>query len=565
MSRINLGRAEVELDAYASQANAVLGIRGAGKTYSATYIAERLLDAGIPITVLDPIGMWRFLRVPGAGKGYPVVVAGGEHGDIPLPPHGAAEIVRAAMRDGVSIVFDLYDAALSKRQWRDIVEAVVKTMLYENKAHGLRHVFIEEAAEFVPQRIRPDQGAVYDVVERLARMGGNAQLGLTLINQRAEEVNKAVLDLCDLLILHRQKGRNSLINLGKWMDVASVTNAANIKETVPGLKNGEAFIWPAESDSPTRTKIPEKHSYHPDRKAMHKAIAAEAKRVDVGVFVATMKGSLERLTKEAEQNDPKLLRAEIARLKRNPVKTLAIDHDAVRGADAAGYTRGRAEANEQLEQAASAVSGINSRIAKALGEIQSASTQLASQQLRLYPRLDAKRSAKATHIIPQKIHRERAPDRSGNGALSKAGRLILTALAQQQQPLEQDRLAILAGYAVGTGHFNNTIGALRSAAYVSTGWPAEILPVGLEALGQFEPLPTGRALLEWWCARLSKAERAILLAGADAYPKALSKPQLAQQAGYEANTGHFNNSLGRLRTMRLLEGRSEIRMSDSLA
>jgi hypothetical protein len=76
---------------------------------------------------------------------------------------------------------------------------------------------LEEAAEFVPQRIGPDQGSVYAEIEKLARMGGNASLGYTLVNQRAEEVNKAVLELCDCLFLHRQKGRNSLTALSKWL------------------------------------------------------------------------------------------------------------------------------------------------------------------------------------------------------------------------------------------------------------------------------------------------------------------------------------------------------------
>lgn len=61
----------------ATQGNAVLGIRDSGKTYTATLLAERFHDAGIPFTAIDPIGVWRFLRVPGKGKGYPIAAAGG--------------------------------------------------------------------------------------------------------------------------------------------------------------------------------------------------------------------------------------------------------------------------------------------------------------------------------------------------------------------------------------------------------------------------------------------------------------------------------------------------------
>ena len=59
---------------YASQGNAILGIRNSGKSYTATFIAERLMDDGIPFIAFDPIGIWRYLKVGRKGAGYPVVV-----------------------------------------------------------------------------------------------------------------------------------------------------------------------------------------------------------------------------------------------------------------------------------------------------------------------------------------------------------------------------------------------------------------------------------------------------------------------------------------------------------
>lgn len=148
----NLGDLTVDALAYASQGNAVLGIRDSGKTYTATEIAEKLFEAGIPFITFDPTGVWKYLRVPGAGCGYPVVVAGGTEGDLPLTVAGAPAIVRAAMSNGVSLVIDLTSHQLSKADWRRIVRASVEVLMQENAAHGLRHVFLEEAAEFVPRR-----------------------------------------------------------------------------------------------------------------------------------------------------------------------------------------------------------------------------------------------------------------------------------------------------------------------------------------------------------------------------------------------------------------------------
>ncbi len=74
----------------------------------------------------------------------------------------------------------------------------------------------------------------------------------------------------------------------------------------------------------------------------------------------------------------------------------------------------------------------------------------------------------------------------------------------------------------------------------------------------------GAALIEYWRSRLGKAERLILETLTRAYPNALTKEEVAAGAGYEASGGGFNNALGRLRTLELVEGRGEIKASYNL-
>lgn len=284
---------------YASQGNAILGIRDSGKSYTATYLAERLLDAKIPFIAFDPIGVWRYLKIGRNGNGYQVVVAG-DDGDLPLRPETAQNIVRAAMQENIPLVLDLYSMQLSKADWKKIVEQSIRLLLYENKPCGLRHIFIEEAAEFIPQRVRPDEGRVYAEMEKLARMGGNASLGYTLINQRAEEVNKAILELCDCLFLHRQKGRHSLTALGKWLDIADAAGAKEVIKSLPSLDQGECWVWLQGSHDPVRVKVNEKKTVHPDRRNPLKITKDVA--VDVSHFVSRMKTSLEKQAKAPKKN-----------------------------------------------------------------------------------------------------------------------------------------------------------------------------------------------------------------------------------------------------------------------
>lgn len=73
----------------AGQCLALFGIRGSGKTNTAGAFVEELLEHGYPTVIIDPTDAWWGLRVGADGdpkKGYPVVIFGGSHGDIPLCP-----------------------------------------------------------------------------------------------------------------------------------------------------------------------------------------------------------------------------------------------------------------------------------------------------------------------------------------------------------------------------------------------------------------------------------------------------------------------------------------------
>ena len=83
-------------------------------------------------------------------------------------------------------------------------------------------------------------------------------------------------------------------------------------------------------------------------------------------------------------------------------------------------------------------------------------------------------------------------------------------------------------------------------------------------LGSWEPLPAGVALIDYWRSRLGKAERLILEALTQVYPNALTKEEVAANAGYEPSGGGFNNALGRLRTLELVLGRGALKASDNL-
>ncbi len=257
------------------------------------------------------------MKVPrdgAGGRAYKVVVAGGRDPDLPLTPHSVPEIVRSALKERIPLIIDLFSKTLSKADWRRIVTAAIHIIHYENEG-GALHVFLEEAAEFVPQRI--NDGETYAEVEKLVRMGGNASVGITLINQRSQEVNKAVLDNCGTaLVLGCQVGKHAIEAVGKWIERLDENTAVEVTSSLPKLKPGEAWVWTRKNeDHPTREQMPMCRSFHPDRRTPEIVIQS-AKATDTAEFVARMAKSIPHVIEEAKANDPGELKRQIAELKR---------------------------------------------------------------------------------------------------------------------------------------------------------------------------------------------------------------------------------------------------------
>jgi hypothetical protein len=128
------------------------------------------------------------------------------------------------------------------------------------------------------------------------------------------------------------------------------------------------------------------------------------------------------------------------------------------------------------------------------------------------------------------------------------------------------QIGILTTYAHTGGAFTNYLGSLRSKGWIrgGNGDVLQITDAGIAALGRWTPLPSGRALLDHWLGRLTKAERGILSELAKFYPRALTKGQIAAATGYAAGSGNFGNALSRLRTLDLIDGRAEMRASAAL-
>ena len=274
------------------QTFAILAIRGAGKTCAATVIAEEMLKADLPWICLDPVGVWWGLRTSpdGEGRGLPVVIFGGQHADLPLAA-GGKKIADALLSEPICAVLDVSQE--SKRFWHTFLTDFCLRLM-ELNPDAPRHIFIEEAPEFVPQRTRVDLTArCKEAVERLIRLGRNRGYGCTLISQRPATVDKDVLSQCENLFVMRTVGPHDRKALMEWIVNKNVAATEEMLAELSQLPNGSAYFWsPHWMRTFTRVMFRRRETYHPGETRQIGKAAMAVRLSDVGKFVDRLRPTL---------------------------------------------------------------------------------------------------------------------------------------------------------------------------------------------------------------------------------------------------------------------------------
>lgn len=284
--------------------NSFLAKRGAGKTYNAAVLAEEMLKANVPIVVVDGMGIWWGLRVGknGRGDGLPIVVFGGEHADIPLDPLKSKQIAKAVVETNISAVIDL--SGFSKLQSRRIVQEFLDELYKINRLE--RHVFIEEADLWAPQRIiGPEQAQCLGAMDNFVRRGGNHNLGCSLITQRSAVLNKDLLTQSDCLFILRTLAPQDKKAIQSWVEEQTDEDRRKLKEwydSLNSLKNGEVWVWHPEKPAIfKKVMFRQRETFHATRMFLLSPMAQAIKLMDVDEFVKKFKDSFEPKPKPLPQ------------------------------------------------------------------------------------------------------------------------------------------------------------------------------------------------------------------------------------------------------------------------
>jgi hypothetical protein len=519
---------------------AILAQKRKGKSYLAQVEAEEMLQAGQQVVALDPTGAWWGLRAgaDGVSPGYPIIVIGGDHGDLPLDPGAGEALATAVATDHFSAVIDTSE--LSTGAQTEFFADFLATLYRLNRT--AMHLYVDEADIVAPQKPFGNEARALGAAQNVVRRGGIRGIGCTLITQRPQVLNKDVLSQVDMLAVLRMTHPRDIAAIEDWIAVhADRDQAKELLRSLPTLAIGEAWFWNPSIELMRRISVRAKRTFDSGRTPKPGELVA-APKVLAPVDIARLGRTIAASVEVAQQSDPKALRAEVARLKAE-----LADERARPPAIAPAYLdEDLGELRAELEGAAEAV-------------------QLrASRMLSVIP-VPAVRPPPVAAPAPAPTSPPRAK-RPGDASLSGGQRRILTALAQCPIGLTKRRLAALTEYSASGGGFLNNVSSLSALGHLERhGDLLIITAAGQRAAGDVEPLPTGRALLDYWLrdSRLGKAHREILRVLADeAQPR--PKEYIATKAGYAADGGGFLNALSFLRTLELIEGKAKIGLAQAL-
>lgn len=569
-----------------------LGKTGAGKSSKLRVIVEHLLEDAQPVCIIDPKGDWYGLRMSGDGKraGFPVVIFGGEHADVPINEHSGAHVAELLATGNRSAIIDLGGWMVGERT-RFLIDFLSH---YFRLARGKRYLLPDEVHNIAPQGkiLDPNAGKLLHWANRIASEGRGKGITVIAASQRPQKVHKDFITSCETLIACKVIHKLDRDAIKDWIDgCADPAAGRQVLAQLAGLKKPEAFVWSPEIEfGPQLVTFPMFRTFDSFKPREH---GEEAELTGwASVDLDDVKSKLAAAVQEAEENDPKALRARIAELEKAATSapgkinigthTAADIVEARRTGERSGYESAIEEFREQIAGVLLAVAQTASTIAGEMERLEAAIEKETSRaQIPVtgnsHQRLPTEPAAGGGHArgmrSPEDHSRAAAatpvkPGAAGSSSIGNSGkRRILVALAQKGggAGLAVRKLSLLTGISQKGGTWRTYMAELRGRGWIDGRDTIRITAAGVQALGRYEPLPTGPALIDYWRDRLGNSgKRAIFDVLVAAYPRQVPGRTVAERTSIAIDGGTWRTYLAELRGLELVEGRSELRAAAEL-
>lgn len=547
-------------DELLSQHIVIVGKTGSGKTYTGKGMVERLLARQRRVCILDPTGVWWGLRSTASGKGggFPVVVFGGQHADVPIAEGSGAALAKIVAEKNLPSIIDLSEMLIGGRHrfMTDFAEA-----LYRFNRQPL-HLVIDEADEFAPQNPMPETKRMLHHVDRIVRRGRVRGLRAMLITQRPAVLHKNVMTQANTLIAMRLTSPQDRNAIKAWIEgQADATQGKAVLDSLPRLQTGEGWVWAPELELLERVTFPKIDTFDSSRTPENDETVLEPTKL-AAVDLTEIKASFAAVEQEAKTLVE--LKAEVAKLR----KELAIaqkpragearaidDAEIARRIDVAvaqAVKHERAASSRELEKVTVPLAKIRDLAMAALGGGFSAMTREAVA-LPPAPRSTAMQRQVAAAAAPLSV-----PGPVSSGASAPQQR-ILNALAWFSAiGLEAPRrspLGAVAGSSPKSSGFEKNLSTLRTAGLID--YPDQgrvaLTDAGRSAAHKPAHAPTESALHEAIYRMVSGPQAVLLRVLVGLRGKAIARDQLAREANVSALSSGFEKNISTLRGFELID------------
>lgn len=477
---------------------------GAGKSW----LLRRLLEQShgkVQQIVIDPEGEFASLR-----EKYDYVLAARQGGDTLADPRTAKLLAERLLEVGVSAILDIYE--LSQRDRVAFVRLFLEALVDAPKK--LWHpvlVVLDESHVYCPETGEAESA---NAVKGLCSRGRKRGFCAVLATQRLSKLAKdAAAELNNKLI-----GRTSLdVDMARAGDELGFTKANRL--ILRDLEDGEFYAFgPALSRIVKKVHVGGVKTQHPKAGKLAGVVPAPSARIKA------LLPKLSDLPAEAEAREKTVaeLRAELATVRRDlaaakqvqpktEIKT--VEKSVLKAEHLARiekFAHQVLHASGELALAAKTVSDAISRATRPTVNFRELSSETTEKSLSMSAPPAAERPdvARMRARIETSQKSERIPRSEDTAALPPGELAILTAVVQTPG-LDRKRLSVLVGYKKSSRDVY--VQRLSKQGYVTVEGK-QIFPTddGRRALGDsYEPLPTGRALIEHWRQKLPVGEREI--------------------------------------------------------
>jgi archaellum component FlaG (FlaF/FlaG flagellin family) len=570
MATINIGT-EINLEDLLQSRMLIQANSGGGKSVLARVIIEETFGK-VPFIVMDIEGEYYTLKE----KYGDVLIIGGQHADIPISMKSVKLLPKEIISNRLSVVIDLSDLQMSDRIMYS--KYFLETMMDLPKDCWINYlVFIEEAHKLCGEQDKQASAtAVKDLMSR-GRKRGYCGILLTqriskLHKDAAAECNnkfigKTFLDLdidraakelgwstgADKNILRELKpgtfyafGTSILpnhvhqvkINLPKTKIVKAGANL-DIKPKAPTEKIKSMLAklndLPAEADKELKTML---------------QLQAEVKRLNAELRTSTLKKF-----GEIDKNAMDKLRKEITGLQQ---QTNSKDQEIASLKKAiATYERRSCEVAKILNDLGEKLTDSHSANDRTI------SIKNVTKSIPFVPKNDTSVQI-SPKVSTQQTASVRNVNKSSGDGLPPGEQKILTACAQFPGGLRRDQLTVLTSYKRSTR--DRYILYLKDKGFVrQDSDKIYATDEGIAILGSdFQPLPTGEALRQYWLEKLPPGEKAILECLISVYPSPMKRDDLSERTGYMRSTRDRYLLYMQAKEIVLIVGPGEVKAADEL-